>query len=68
MDVLISTVLVWIGFAAIGYGVWLWFAVYVFTDDLSIPVTIGDLLKVAAAAAGTLVGVIILTAKYIIAA
>ena len=64
----IETILVRFAFAAIGYAGFAWFMAIFFSDDTRNPVTAEDLRKVAIAVTCTLVGVIILTGKYIIAA
>jgi hypothetical protein len=71
MAVLMDLVLVPIGFAGIAFGCWCWISAYFVDNHSSLTkdhVTRDDLNTVALAVTSTLVGVIILTAKYIIAA
>jgi hypothetical protein len=69
MAVLMDLVLVPIGFAGIAFGCWCWIYAFFFRDEtrslMKDHVTRYDLTTVAAAVTSTLVGVIILTAKYI---
>ena len=71
MDVSIDTVLVWFAFAAIGYAL-LAYIVYRFFSTYRVsqgdPLMAADLLYVATTVTLFLSGIIILTAKYIVAA